>query len=125
MKTIKIAHLYYDLMNLYGENGNVLCLKKYLENQNIAVSVDYLTKDDKIDFNKYDIYYIGSGNDENFLITLKSFHTLTLCIVQKQSRKKHIIYLNYSILKSYDLIINQSSSLNFSSKHSKQLFAST
>lgn len=71
MKTIKIAHLYYDLMNLYGENGNVLCLKKYLENQNIAVSVDYLTKDDKIDFNKYDIYYIGSGNDENFLIALK------------------------------------------------------
>lgn len=56
---------------------------------------------------------------------IKSFHTLTLCIVQKQSRKEHIIYLNYSILKSYDLIINHPSSSNFSSKHSKQLFAST
>ena len=70
MKKIKIAHLYYDLMNLYGENGNVLCLKKYLENQNIDVTIDYLTKDDKIDFTNYDIFYIGSGNDESFLITL-------------------------------------------------------
>ena len=70
MKKIKIAHLYYDLMNLYGENGNVLCLKKYLENQNINVTIDYLTKEDKIDFTNYDIFYIGSGNDESFLITL-------------------------------------------------------
>ena len=37
---INILHLYYDLMNLYGENGNVLCLKKYLENQNIDVTID-------------------------------------------------------------------------------------
>ena len=27
MITFKIAHLYYDLMNLYGENGNVRYLK--------------------------------------------------------------------------------------------------
>ena len=30
-KTIKIAHLYYDLMNLYGESGNVKALKKFIE----------------------------------------------------------------------------------------------
>ena len=28
---IVIAHLYYDIMNLYGESGNVKALKKYLE----------------------------------------------------------------------------------------------
>ena len=28
MKTIKIAHLYYDLMNLYGETGNIMALKE-------------------------------------------------------------------------------------------------
>ena len=27
-KTIKIAHLYYDLMNLYGETGNIKAVKK-------------------------------------------------------------------------------------------------
>jgi Predicted glutamine amidotransferase len=27
----KLAHLYPDLMNLYGDRGNLLCLKKRLE----------------------------------------------------------------------------------------------
>ena len=30
---IKILHLYYDLLNLYGEYGNVSALERYLENQ--------------------------------------------------------------------------------------------
>ena len=62
MKTIKIAHLYYDLMNLYGENGNVRYLKKKLEDQDVEVKVYFLSVDDEIDFSKYDIYYIGTGS---------------------------------------------------------------
>ena len=69
MKTIKIAHLYYDLMNLYGENGNVRALEKYL-NKSFNVEITNLTINDKIDFNKYDIYYIGSGNNESFNLVL-------------------------------------------------------
>ena len=30
---IKILHLYADLLNLYGEYGNVTILKKHLEDQ--------------------------------------------------------------------------------------------
>ena len=70
MKTFKIAHLYYDLMNLYGESGNILALKKHLENQNLKVTITNLSLNDKIDFNNYDFYYIGSGNDEAYNLTL-------------------------------------------------------
>ena len=70
MKTIKIAHLYYDLMNLYGENGNVRALQKYLS-KSFNVKVFNLTVDDEIDFDKYDIFYIGSGNNESFNIVLE------------------------------------------------------
>ncbi len=70
MKEIKIAHLYYDLMNLYGENGNVKVLKKHLERQGINTKISELTIDDNIDFNKYDIFYIGSGNTEAFNLSL-------------------------------------------------------
>lgn len=28
---VKIAHLYYDLMNLYGEQGNIIALKNHLK----------------------------------------------------------------------------------------------
>lgn len=71
MKEIKIAHLYYDLMNLYGENGNIRCLEKYLSKLNIKVSITNLSLDDEIDFNKYDIYYIGSGTNESFKLVLE------------------------------------------------------
>lgn len=70
MKKIKIAHLYYDLMNLYGENGNVRYLKKKLEQQGLDVEVHFPTVDEKIDFTKYDFYYIGMGSDDNKLIVL-------------------------------------------------------
>ena len=38
---ITIAHLYYDLLNLYGECGNVRILKKILEEQNVDVVVKF------------------------------------------------------------------------------------
>lgn len=62
---IKIAHLYYDLMNLYGDSGNVKALKKAIESQGFEVSVTPLTIDDNIDFKKYDVFYIGSGTYNN------------------------------------------------------------
>lgn len=35
---ITILYLYYDLLNLYGESGNVKVLKKSLESLDIDVS---------------------------------------------------------------------------------------
>lgn len=70
MKTFKIAHLYYDLMNLYGENGNIRYLKNRLEEQDIKVEVSFLSIDDKIDFKEYDLFYLGSGSEENQLLVL-------------------------------------------------------
>ncbi len=71
MKVIKIAHLYYDLMNLYGENGNVRALVKQIEGQGIKVIVDFKSLEEEINFRKYDFIYIGSGTAENALLVLK------------------------------------------------------
>jgi len=68
---IKIAHLYYDLLNLYGEQGNIFALKKAFETQKVKVEVDLLSVNDKINFNKYDIFYMGMGSEENLLIVLE------------------------------------------------------
>lgn len=68
---IKIAHLYYDLMNLYGENGNVRSLEKHFNDQNQNVEISYLSRGDEIDFTKYDIYYLGMGTEENQLLVLE------------------------------------------------------
>ena len=68
--TIYIGHLYYDLMNLYGEIGNIKALKYSLENAGVKVVIDKLSINDNIDFSKYDILYIGSGTENNERVVL-------------------------------------------------------
>lgn len=70
MMNIKVAHLYYDLMNLYGESGNVKALKMQLEGQGIKTTIKFLTIDDDLNFKDYDIVYIGSGTENNQKIVL-------------------------------------------------------
>lgn len=68
---IKIAHLYYDLMNLYGDNGNLKALKYQLDHQGIKSKIEFLTIGDNIDFSKYDFIYMGPGTDYNQKLVLK------------------------------------------------------
>lgn len=65
MNTIHIAYLYYDLFNLYGENGNIKALKKELENQGLTVAIHFLTINDEIDFTNYDLVYMGASTEDN------------------------------------------------------------
>lgn len=73
-KTIKIAHLYYDLMNLYGESGNIKALKRFIERQGVDVEIHFLTIEDDIDFKKYDLYYLGAGSEECEYIVLSELY---------------------------------------------------
>ena len=67
---INILHLYYDLLNLYGENANTRCIVKNLERNNIKVNVDLKSIKDKVDFTKYDLVYISSGDEESLELAL-------------------------------------------------------
>lgn len=62
---VKILHLYYDLMNLYGEYGNVKVLERHLQDQGFAVKVDNKTLGDELNFSQYDFIYIGCGTEKN------------------------------------------------------------
>ena len=69
--TINIAHLFPDILNLYGENGNLKALKYALENLKIKVNIENINEDSIIDFSKYDFIFIGSGRPE-FLNIVKN-----------------------------------------------------
>jgi len=74
-KKIKIAHLYYDLMNLYGENGNIKAFETFIQRQGIETEVDKLSINDKIDYKKYDIFYLGGGMEEcEYMVLSDLFH---------------------------------------------------
>ncbi len=97
MKTIKVAHLYYDLMNLYGENGNIRFLKKILNNQGLDVKISQLTIGDEIDFSAYDFFYIGCGTDENLLIVLDDIKKYKKSIKKCINDKKFFLATGNSI----------------------------
>ncbi len=61
MYELNICHLYPDLLNLYGDRGNVIALKKRAEWRNIKVSIDAVTIGDAYDSEKYDITVLGGG----------------------------------------------------------------
>ena len=88
---IKILHLYYDLLNLSGEQGNILALKKAFNNQNVEVKVDCLSVDDKIKFSDYDLIYMGNGSNSNFSIALEDIKKY------KKELKKYIDNNGYVI----------------------------
>ena len=67
---MKLLHLYHDLLNLYGEYGNVVVLKKHLIDQGFDVVLDKKTINDEFDFNDYDFIYCGSGTEKNLMVAL-------------------------------------------------------
>ena len=62
---IKILHLYYDIMNLYGEYGNVRILEKHLKDQGFDVVLDKKTMGEEKHFSDYDFIYMGCGTEKN------------------------------------------------------------
>ena len=70
MKII-IGHLFHDLLNLYGENGNVMALKNALISQGIEVEIRNLSLyNEPWQLDELDIIYIGAGTEQNQLIAL-------------------------------------------------------
>lgn len=68
---MKIAYLYYDFLNLYGESGNIKIIDSVLKDNKIKHEILYLSLDDKLEFDKYDLVYIASGTEDNQKIALK------------------------------------------------------
>ena len=62
---ITIGHLFHDLLNLYGENGNVLALEKAFMQQGIDVEIKNFSIDNEPwNLEDIDILYIGSNKKE-------------------------------------------------------------
>ena len=60
---LKICHLYPDLLNLYGDGGNIRCLENRLRWRGLGVSVTPLPLGARDDLTGYDLIFIGGGQD--------------------------------------------------------------
>jgi CobQ-like glutamine amidotransferase family enzyme len=62
-RKLRVAHLYPELLNLYGDSGNILCLRKRMEWRGIAPDVREVHVGERPSFSGVDIAFIGGGSD--------------------------------------------------------------
>lgn len=65
---LTIGHLYPDLLNLYGDRGNIQCLMKRCLWRGIEAETISFELDDKIEFSNLDIVLLGGGSDREQML---------------------------------------------------------
>ena len=72
---LNICHLYPDILNLYGDRGNIITMKRRMEDRGIKVNVEGCSIGATLDANRYDIFFIGGGQDFEQEVLLKDLGT--------------------------------------------------
>ncbi len=100
---INIAHLFSDILNLYGENGNIKALKYALEKKGFEVNITNVTLEDNLELPQYDFIYIGSGEPHNLKLAkekLKDYKNDFLNYIKKDK----IMLVTGSALSVFDFL---------------------
>ena len=81
---INICHLYGNLLNTYGDVGNVMALKYSAEKKGHEVNIEVVSLKDDFDYKKYDFVFFGGGQDYEQSIVEKDLEN------KKENIKKYI-----------------------------------
>lgn len=101
---LKICHLFPDILNLYGDRGNVVCMQKRLIWRGIDVSVEGISIGQKLNASDYDLFFIGGGQDfeqEVLLGDLKGEKTAEIKAAIEDGKTFLAICGGYQMLGSY------------------------
>jgi len=60
---LNICHLYPDLLNVYGDMGNILVIKHRAEQRGVNVNLINVSIGDSFNGSNYDIVFFGGGQD--------------------------------------------------------------
>lgn len=81
---LNICHLYGNLLNTYGDIGNIMALEYQAKKRGYNVNIDIVSLKDNFDPNKYDFVFFGGGQDYEQSIVEKDLET------KKDKLKKYI-----------------------------------
>ncbi|QNQ82837.1 cobalamin biosynthesis protein CobQ [Lactobacillus sp. PV037] len=100
---IKIAYLYEDLMNTYGDSGDVKVIAYLLKKQGYETSVDNISLEDKFNAQDYDFIFFGGGQDFEQTVIAKDLlrHRDTLKNYIESNSPMLCICGGYQLMGSY------------------------
>ena len=101
--SIKIAYLYEDLMNTYGDSGDVKIIKFLLKKAGYETEVDNVSLGTNFDASKYDFVFFGGGQDLEQTVVAKDLprHKQTLQKYIESGNPMLCICGGYQLLGSY------------------------
>lgn len=63
-RVMKVAWMYHDIMDLYGDTGNMMVLKKRCEDRDIQFVLHTIGIGQEADLNDYNLIFLGGGADK-------------------------------------------------------------
>lgn len=71
---LKICHMYPDILNLYGDGGNIRCMTQRLSWRGIGSTVTRLPIGERARLADFDFVFIGGGQDFEQQVLLEDLH---------------------------------------------------
>lgn len=71
---LKICHMYPDVLNLYGDGGNIICLRRRLEWRGIDAHIITAPIGENVKLSDCDMVFIGGGQDFEQEVLLDDLH---------------------------------------------------
>ena len=71
---LKLCHMYPDVLNLYGDGGNIRCLTQRLRWRGIGSTVTRLPIGERARLGDFDLVFIGGGQDFEQEVLLDDLH---------------------------------------------------
>lgn len=65
---LRVCHLYPELMNIYGDRGNIIALVQRCRWRGYGVRVTPVSLGDGLDPGEHDLYFIGGGQDREQIL---------------------------------------------------------
>lgn len=73
LQLLKLAHLYPDHMNIYGDRGNIISLQQRCAWRGIGLEVVPVGAGDTVDWSAFDLAFFGGGQDSGQALIAEDF----------------------------------------------------
>ncbi len=101
--TLKICHLYPELMDTYGDKGNIIAISQRCAWRKINTTLTKISIGDTLSVDEFDIFFFGGGQDKAQFIVSKDLKTKKLALVKSVENGATLLSIcgGYQLLQKY------------------------